>query len=931
MLFLQIKHTTDMKKKLWIIIGVLLAATIITVLILHFIKPESKKSKAIDAVAGTPFIIIETSNFPELIVRLKNESLIYKELNDIFSFSEKNSMIHCLDSLCMYESIKSIAASGKVLFSFEKSGDNILQTAIVELSSEVNESKILRQIENDIEKTGEVKSRDYKKAVIFEFCPKDSPKLFYTIKNHLLIISFYAVCVEKSIDNLTESVSLCDRDKDFFSVYESAGKKEQANVFVNMKDIPDVLSKFIVQTFTAKLGYLNNYSGWTGLDMNVFTEKLNLNGFISDNGNTVNYTDILKSQKPIEILTRQILTDNTTFYTVFALNNYKEYDKRLNEYLKLSGRDIVREQDISDIKSKYGLDVRDAFYPMVENEICFSVINAVSLLDEPSYYTIIGLKSQSGSILEFENVLRLISTKTGKQVHEYKSEIVIDSKTTIPCYVLPFKNLPELLFGGMFENCSGQYICFVNNFMVLSDSKESLHKLVYDVILNKTLETNIEHSLFLENFSDKSLMFSYYSFTTGQSLINKFLSDTINNLFKINRESFQRIGNLGYQVTGANGRLYNNIVICHSSEIEDKPQTIWESRLDNTVSCKPALVINHNDNSKEILVQDEKNILYLLTNSGREIWRIQLDEQITSRIFQIDLYKNNKFQYLFSTKSKLHVIDRLGNYIEKFPVSYRSASTSPIAVFDYENNKNYRILVPCSDKKVYLYDANGNLVKGWEFAGTEHTVSSEPSHYVIGSEDYIVFNDMYKSYFINRSGDTKIEFLTNFTFSTNNKIWMDNVDGKARFVTTDTNGTIRIFYVDGSQDSIKIKDFSGKHYFALKDINSDGVSEYIFIDGKRLEVYNKKKKSVFTFDFESEVNSEPSFYLFPRNQTKIGIVCKSDRKIYLINDDGSLYSGFPLHGLTQFSIGYLNNSANKFNLLVGGPENLLYNYEVNEN
>jgi hypothetical protein len=38
-----------------------------------------------------------------------------------------------------------------------------------------------------------------------------------------------------------------------------------------------------------------------------------------------------------------------------------------------------------------------------------------------------------------------------------------------------------------------------------------------------------------------------------------------------------------------------------------------------------------------------------------------------------------------------------------------------------------------------------------------------------------------------------------------------------------------------------------------------------------------------------------------------------------------------LHGLTPFSIGFLNNSANKFNLLVGGPENLLYNYEVNEN
>ena len=126
-------------------------------------------------------------------------------------------------------------------------------------------------------------------------------------------------------------------------------------------------------------------------------------------------------------------------------------------------------------------------------------------------------------------------------------------------------------------------------------------------------------------------------------------------------------------------------------------------------------------------------------------------------------------------------------------------------------------------------------------------------------------------------------------------------------------------------------EFGANHYFAVEDINMDGNQDYIFVDGKKLEVYNKSKKLILSYEFNSEVSSEPTFYKFPGNQTKIGIVCKSDSRIYLINQDGSLFNGFPLHGLTPFSIGYLNNSANKFNLLVGGPENLLYNYEVNEN
>jgi len=920
-----------MKKKIWIITAVSLAAVIITLVILYFIKPANEKSQAINAVAGNPFLIIETANFPEFFNNLQNENLVFQEVDNVFNFSVQNSIIHCLDSLCYFNSVKSVVEAGKVIITLEKTGADILQTAIIEMPEESKDGKTIKSIEDELKKLGEIKRRDYKQSVIYELIPNSSYKAYFTVKNHLWIISYSAVCIEKSIDNLIGAESICDRDIAFRSIYESAGKKEQANIFVNIKNLPDVFLNFINSSYSQNLSYFSSYSGWTGLDINIFKEKINLNGFIYTNDSIVYYTNILKSQQPVEIQSRQILTDNTAFYTVMAMNDYQEFDKRMNEYLKQTGRDVLREQEIKDIEKKFGINVKDKFYPLVENEVCFSVINSISLIEEPSYYTVIGLKSQSAGILELENILRSISVKTGKQSYEYKSEIIIDSKTTIPCYKLPFKNLPSLLFGDMFGKCSGEYICFVNNFMVLSDSKKSLHKFAYDAILNKTIATNIEHSLFLDNFSNKSILFTYYSFFEGQSLLFNYFTDDLTNLLKASSTSIQKIGILGYQITSANERLYNNIVIKHSDEIEDKPKTVWESRLDNTVSCKPALVINHNDESKEILVQDKKNILYLLTSSGREIWRLQLDEQITSRIVQVDMYKNNKLQYLFSTKSKLHVIDRLGNYVEKFPISYRAESTCPIAVFDYENNEKYRILVPCKDKKVYLYDLEGNLVKGWEFGETEHKVMSEPSHYIVGNEDYIVFNDKYKAYFLNRTGNPKVEFLTGFAFSENNKIWMDNYNDKARFITTDTNGTLRMFFVDGSQDSLKIKDFSENHFFALKDIDADGVSEYIFIDGKRLEVYNKKKKMMFSFDFESEVNSEPSFYLFPRNQTKIGIVCTSDRRIYLINDDGSLYSGFPLHGLTQFSIGYLNNSANKFNLLVGGPENLLYNYEVNEN
>ena len=188
------------------------------------------------------------------------------------------------------------------------------------------------------------------------------------------------------------------------------------------------------------------------------------------------------------------------------------------------------------------------------------------------------------------------------------------------------------------------------------------------------------------------------------------------------------------------------MILQYADNISEKPKTAWESRIDAPVSSKPFIVTNHDDNSTEILVQDENNNLYLINSSGLEIWKIQLDESIFGNVYQIDAFKNGKLQYLFSTKSKIYLLDRLGNNVKNFPITLRSKASSPLSVFDYENNRNYRIAIACEDKKIYLYDETGKIVKGWNFNNSENLVSSEISHYTIDNKDYLVFHDDFKFY-----------------------------------------------------------------------------------------------------------------------------------------------------------------------------------------
>ena len=65
------------------------------------------------------------------------------------------------------------------------------------------------------------------------------------------------------------------------------------------------------------------------------------------------------------------------------------------------------------------------------------------------------------------------------------------------------------------------------------------------------------------------------------------------------------------------------------------------------------------------MVQDNKNILYLISNEGEIIWEKDLKSKIIGDIFQIDLYKNGRLQYAFNTEKSLMILDKNGKEVKK--------------------------------------------------------------------------------------------------------------------------------------------------------------------------------------------------------------------------------------------------------------------------
>lgn len=899
----------------------------------HFFKPRNiYVNETLKAVPHNSSIIIEINSFEDFFAKTLQNS-IYAQLISFDGINEDNSLIHFLYKTGKEnEEIMSLFNHSSVLLTFQIVGkDKLEQLIIAPLRINETEKTQTQILTKFLESKGEIKTRNYDNAVIYDFKGNIYPEISFSLHKGSIILSRSSLLVESSIRQIESQRYSLSSIKDFDNVYQTAGKNELANIYVNKKQFSEILKLFIQSSFHSGISSMEYFGTWTELDLNVSEDLISLNGFSVLPDSIQSFLNVLASQGASNLNCLKVLPEGTALYLAISINNMVRYDQLLESYLNQTNKQNTRDNKISEIKKQTGIDLKEVFFPMINNEVCFAVTNVNNLDVFQNSFVLVGVKSKSQAENEINGMLKLASKQLNTAFEDYIETLKIDELSSVKIYKLPFTNAVELLFGPLFKNCNAEYVTFVDNFLIFANSKESLFRLVHDAMLNRTLETSIRHNKFLDHFSSRSNLFLYYSSHSGAGLLSHFLNDKTLTSINKNPDVFINLGAFAFQITKSQNMMYNNIVFEHIEEVSDRPQTVWESRLETSIDMKPVIVTNHNNNSKEIIVQDKNNNLYLLSNSGRELWKIHLNENITSQIFQIDYFKNGRLQYLFATESEIHLIDRLGNYVERYPIKLREKASSPMAVFDYENNRNYRIFIACNDNMVYLYDIEGNIVKGWDFEGSENTVNSEISFYRYKNEDFIVFNDIYKAYILSRRGEEKIRVKSGFEFSKNNNIYIDNLSNQLNFIATDTKGGIKIIDGKGEIETVNIREYSPDHYFSIADINRNGSNDYIFLDHNVLEVYNKNKTLLFKYEFESNPDIMPVFYNFPRNQIKIGIVCKSIGSIYLLNHDGTLYNGFPLQGLTQFSIGYLSSTSNKFNLIVGGPENLLFNYEVNEN
>lgn len=750
------------------------------------------------------------------------------------------------------------------------------------------------------------------KKVIFN---NSNNSFTFSLVGNLFVGSFSEDLVKESINHIQNNKSVIN-NADFKSLNLSAGKNVDANIYINHSNFPNFLSSLTNKTYHDFAQKTSNFSSWTGLDLILKEDELLLNGYTNAADSSNHLLALYQKQLPQAITLTGILPYNTSIMLHYGFENYQIFFEDYKNYMKANNKYDAFRKKIDNLNISLKSNLELLLIPQIGNEIAL-----VSYATKASEFN-----SQTYAIIKTKDV-EVCRSRWGQIHKKVKGSGLVKRYKGVEILRINKNGILEVMLGEAFNAITKFNYIFINGFMVVANTSQSLEAFIDLYQSGKTLDLNENYKSFIDNIYQKSNIYLYCNIRNGFDLLQKFVSPNFFKQLNSPQINFTNFHAAGLQISNIQGNLFTNIYLKYNAEIVEENRSIWKANLDAKIKGQPYTVKNHRNNTHNIVVFDDQNNMYLFDADGNRLWKKNISEAIQSKVHVVDIYKNRKYQYLFNTKNYIHIIDLLGRNVEGFPRKLSSPASNGLSVFDYENKKNYRLLIAGSDKKIYNYNIKGNEVKGWKKAQTLNIVNTELQHLVSNRKDYIMLSDnngIVK--ILNRLGKDRINLKKQFKKSARSDFYLNKTNEKGRFITTNTKGALTYISSSGAIAETVFGNFTKQHYFLYEDFNRNGHKDFIYLDNNILRIYDRFKNPIFTYEFNSTINQKPVFYNISNSQSLLGIVSHESQEIFLFDKTGKVVISKGLIGETPFVIESLKNNR-KLNLVVGSGTSL-YNYVI---
>jgi hypothetical protein len=327
----------------------------------------------------------------------------------------------------------------------------------------------------------------------------------------------------------------------------------------------------------------------------------------------------------------------------------------------------------------------------------------------------------------------------------------------------PEEEFPAHLFGGKFLGFPQTHISLVGEVLILANSAPGMKMILDDFAIGNTWakapESNSDWRAINPASGYSKTFFLEKIWSKWEEKSNPSWSPFLQKYQTV----FQSFPYLSLRINQIGGKPEATLSIPYFSEekavvSDQKGLSLVPSNtitLPEKITYGPKIILNFNDKTEDLVVQDANHVLYLINSAGETVYSQELSGPIVSEAFQIDFLKNGKLQLLLATADRLYAIDRLGNSLPGFPLALENEKITHLSLVDYDNSREYRYFLATESGQLWLLDRNGKDLEGWNPMKLSEKSIIAPRHIrVPGRGDYMITQtEKGTLYFFNRRGE----------------------------------------------------------------------------------------------------------------------------------------------------------------------------------
>ncbi|MEQ9261677.1 MAG: DUF3352 domain-containing protein [Owenweeksia sp.] len=868
-------------------LGILVALILLTV----SCKPDVKNEA--DLYSGVPqssVVLIETRNIEKAFNEI-TQTKIFRDADSLPLIRNFHDQALHLKNLFAADTLQRFLNNRKVLISTSLSGAGKYDMLFLTTSDEDFERIAGQSLSNQYT----FKKRTYAGAEIFTFYDDTHEKFSLSSYRKVLLFSSSINLVEEAIRQLNSDFNF-RANPEFEKLYNTANKKDVANIYVRLEEVPAWLKKSLP---LAELGFLKKTGKWAELDLQIYNKELLMNGIVLLPAEEGFFTQAFHGTPPQQPEAAEIIPAGAGLWLSYSFANAEEYQRNYEEYLKASENFKRHEQQLATLPA----GAKAAVLNWVDTEMGLIYTDAAV----KSNFRMAYFKHRKRSLAEET----LTAVTDSSYIEGYRGLILKK---------LVYENLLSKVYGRLFKGLHKPYYTVMDDFVVFSESEAALKGLINDLLAGKTLAAEESYQEFISKVPSKSHIRIIAANPLFLDLMMGKVEGADAQTIDKSREVLNNYRWASLQLNVEGDAAFVNFYLLNEPKTEEEVSRQWATVLESPAQTAPQLVLNHINKKHEVIIQDMDNRLYLVDGNGKILWTKMMDGPLLGPVTQVDLFKNNKLQMVCNTAQSLYVIDRLGRDVEKFPVKLPARATASAGVFNYDRARNYRFVIPAGPK-LLNYDKDGKPVNGWAFKKADSDLISRPQLFTINRKDVIVCLSQKGSlYLLNRRGEERFKTITGLDHLKPPFYWREgdqlkesellSRNQKGEMVAIGLNGTVDAIYLDESNPAEQFLYFDDKYIFTHED-----------------QVFVKSDENPWQAGTESDISAPPKVMIF-RREFYVGTYSADAEQVMLFDKDGQLIKGFPVFAQAPFDMGSLRQDGS-INIITSTEDGTLICYRVN--